>query len=96
MGKVKAKKPTFEQKKLMTAAGYDWKDLLVIEETDEELRLVWRGSGKTLVINKEKAREQGQKEKASGTIKGTGRKNVQTRVSRSGRAGRFTREAKRC
>lgn len=91
MGKTKAKKPTLDQKKLITAAGYAWKDLLVLEETEEELRLVWRGSGKTLVISKAEVQEG----KASGKTAAR-RKNAYTRISSPRGIGKRTKEEKRC
>lgn len=89
MGKTKAKKPTLDQKKLITAAGYAWKDLLVLEETEEELRLVWRGSGKILLINKSEARAKALERKESEA----GRK-IYTNANRSQRAGTNKRRIK--
>lgn len=52
MGKNKAVKPTLVQKKLMTEAGLIANNWLVMKETDEELLLVSRNSGKFRSIKK--------------------------------------------
>lgn len=52
MGKNKAVKPTLAQKKLISAAGLVVRNWLVMLETDEELRLVSRSSGRFRSIKK--------------------------------------------
>lgn len=52
MGKNKAVKPTLAQKKLMTAAGLIANNWLVMKESDEELLLVSRNSGRFRKIKK--------------------------------------------
>ncbi len=52
MGKNKAVKPTLAQKKLMTAAGLIANNWLVMKESDEELLLVSRNSGRFRCIKK--------------------------------------------
>lgn len=55
MGRSKAVKPTRDQKALISAAGLEVRNWLVISDTPEELRLVSRRSGATRVIKKEPA-----------------------------------------
>ena len=52
MGKTKAKKATYKQKKLMSDAGLIAKNWYVLKETDEALHLVSKGSGRSRVIKK--------------------------------------------
>ena len=63
MGKTKAKNPTLAQKKLMTAAGLISRNWYVLKETEEELHLVSKGSGKTRKISKAKIEEKQTKER---------------------------------
>lgn len=53
MGKSKAQKPTREQKKLISAAGLQPEDWLVITDTPKCLHLVHRGTGTSRHIEKE-------------------------------------------
>ena len=50
MGRRRAKKPTRDQKTLISAAGLEVRSWLVISDTPEELRLVSRRTGATRVI----------------------------------------------
>lgn len=52
MGKNKAVKPTLAQKKLISAAGLNFWNWLVMSETEEELRLISRSSGRFRSIKK--------------------------------------------
>lgn len=52
MGKNKAVKPTLAQKKLISAAGLVVRNWLVMSETEEELRIVHRTSGRFRSIKK--------------------------------------------
>ncbi len=52
MGKKKAAKPTYRQKKYISAAAVPVRDWLVLEESDDRLRLVHRGTGKTRIVMK--------------------------------------------
>ena len=52
MGRNKAVKPTRAQKVLMSDAGLAVKNWLVMSETDEELRVVSRSSGRFRSIKK--------------------------------------------
>ena len=52
MGRRRAKKPTRDQKTLISAAGLEVRSWLVISDTPEELRLVSRRTGATRVIKK--------------------------------------------
>ena len=52
MGRRRAKKPTRDQKTLISAAGLEVRSWLVLAETPEELRLVSRRTGATRVIKK--------------------------------------------
>lgn len=52
MGRSRAVKPTRAQKVLISAAGLEVRNWLVLEETPEGLRLVSRRSGATRVIKK--------------------------------------------
>ena len=53
MGKPRAKNPTLAQKKLISAAGLVVRNWYVISETDTELHLVHKGTGKSRKIKKE-------------------------------------------
>ena len=53
MGKSRAKNPTPAQKKLISAAGLIARNWYVISETDTELHLVHKGTGKSRKIKKE-------------------------------------------
>lgn len=53
MGKSRGRNPTLAQKKMMAAAGLIVKNWLVIKDTDDELRLVSKGSGRSRRIKKE-------------------------------------------
>lgn len=55
MGKNKVVKPTLVQKKLISAAGLVVRNWLVLRETDEELRIVNRTSGRFKSIKKSPA-----------------------------------------
>ena len=63
MGKTKAKNPTLAQKKLMAAAGLIPRNWYVLKETEEELHLVSKGSGKTRKISKKEMQEKLEKER---------------------------------
>lgn len=52
MGKTKAKNPTLAQKKLIAAAGLIPRNWYVLKDTENELHLVSKGSGKTRKISK--------------------------------------------
>lgn len=52
MGKSRASKPTRAQKILMSSKGLIPQNWLVIGETEGELRLVSRGSGRSRTIKK--------------------------------------------
>lgn len=52
MGRSRAKKPTRNQKALMSKAGLVVNNWLVLEETKTELRLVSRGDGVRRTIKK--------------------------------------------
>lgn len=52
MGKSRASKPTRAQKILMSNQGLVPKSWLVISDTEKELRLVSRGSGRSRTIKK--------------------------------------------
>lgn len=52
MGRSRAKKPTRNQKALMSKAGRVVNNWLVLEETMTELRLVSRGAGVRRTIKK--------------------------------------------
>ena len=54
MGKTRVTKPTLAQKKIIAAAGLVVKNWLVLKETDEELHLVSKGTGKTRKVKKSK------------------------------------------
>lgn len=56
MGKTKAKKPTLAEKKLIRAAGLIERNWLVLKNTEEELHLVSKGTGRSRHIRKEKNR----------------------------------------
>ena len=53
MGKSRAKNPTLAQKKLISAAGLVARNWYVISETDTDLCLVHKGTGKSRKIKKE-------------------------------------------
>lgn len=53
MGKSKSRKPTREQKKLISAAGLRPEDWLVITDIPKCLHLVHRGTGTSRHIDKE-------------------------------------------
>ena len=53
MGKSRAKNPTLAQKKLISAAGLVARNWYAISETDTELHLVHKGTGKSRKIKKE-------------------------------------------
>ena len=52
MGRSRAKKPTRNQKALMSKAGLVVNNWLVLEETKTDLRLVSRGAGVRRAIKK--------------------------------------------
>lgn len=52
MGKTKAKKPTLDQKKLMSKEGLNARDWLVIKDDASGLHLVHRSTGTARVIKK--------------------------------------------
>lgn len=58
MGKSRARKPTRQEKTLITAAGLVARNWYVIQNTDTELRLVNKGSGKSRTIKKGTVTEQ--------------------------------------
>lgn len=53
MGKSRAINPTLAQKKLISAAGLVARNWYVISETDTDLCLVHKGTGKSRKIKKE-------------------------------------------
>ena len=52
MGKTKAKNPTLAQKKIMASAGLIPRNWYVLKDTENDLHLVSKGSGKTRKISK--------------------------------------------
>lgn len=54
VGKSRAINPTLAQKKIMTAAGLIVRNWYVLKETEEELHLINKGSGKIRKIQKNK------------------------------------------
>lgn len=52
MGRSKAKKPTLDQKKHISAAGLNARDWLVLNETPEDMKLVHKGTGRSWLIMK--------------------------------------------
>lgn len=52
MGRSRAVKPTRDQKALISAAGLEVRNWLVLAETPAELRLVSRRTGATRIIKK--------------------------------------------
>lgn len=75
MGKSKAKKPTLAQKKIMSAAGLIVKNWLVLKETDEELHLVNRRTGKTRKVRKDVIQRTVNNKNARGKLPCTSRQN---------------------
>lgn len=53
MGKLRARNPTLAQKKMISAAGLVARNWYVIRETDEELHLVSKGTGRSRKVRKE-------------------------------------------
>lgn len=49
---IKAKKPTLKQKKIISAAGLDWKTWNVAEEDNISLLLISKKSGRKRLILK--------------------------------------------
>ena len=52
MGRSRAKKPTLEQKKLISKKGLEPKDWLVLRDMEYSLMLVHRSSGESRVVVK--------------------------------------------
>lgn len=53
MGKLRARNPTLAQKKMISAAGLVARNWYVIRETDEELHLVSKWTGRSRKVRKE-------------------------------------------
>lgn len=53
MGKSRARKPTRQEKTLITAAGLVARNWYVLSETDTELHLVSKGTGRSRKVRKE-------------------------------------------
>lgn len=53
MGKPRARNPTLAQKKIISAAGLIARNWYVVKETDEELHLVSKGTGRSRKVRKE-------------------------------------------
>ena len=53
MGKSRVRNPTLAQKKLISAAGLIARNWYVVKETDEELHLVSKGTGRSRKVRKE-------------------------------------------
>lgn len=49
---ARATKLTLTQKKMVRAAGFNEKDFLLVKETEEELTLAYKGTGKIIKIYK--------------------------------------------
>lgn len=53
MGRARVRNPTLAQKKLISAAGLIARNWYVVKETDEELHLVSKGTGRSRKVRKE-------------------------------------------
>lgn len=53
MGKPRERNPTLAQKKIISAAGLIARNWYVLSETDEELHLVSKGTGRSRKVRKE-------------------------------------------
>lgn len=53
MGKPRERNPTLAQKKMISAAGLVARNWYVVKETDEELHLVSKGTGRSRKVRKE-------------------------------------------
>lgn len=53
MGRARVRNPTLEQKKLISAAGLIARNWYVVKETDEELHLVSKRTGRSRKVRKE-------------------------------------------
>ena len=53
MGRSRVRNPTLAQKKLISAAGLIARNWYVVKETDEELHLVSKGTGKSRKVRKD-------------------------------------------
>ena len=53
MGKIRVRNPTLAQKKMISAAGLIARNWYVVKETDEELHLVSKGTGRSRKVRKE-------------------------------------------
>lgn len=53
MGKLRERNPTLAQKKMISAAGLIARNWYVVKETDEELHLVSKGTGRSRKVRKE-------------------------------------------
>ena len=53
MGKIRVRNPTLAQKKIISAAGLVARNWYVLSETEEELHLVSKGTGRSRKVRKE-------------------------------------------
>lgn len=53
MGKLRERNPTLAQKKIISAAGLIARNWYVVKETEEELHLVSKGTGRSRKVRKE-------------------------------------------
>lgn len=53
MGKPRTRNPTLAQKKIISAAGLIARNWYVVKETDKELHLVSKGTGRSRKVRKE-------------------------------------------
>ena len=53
MGRLRVRNPTLAQKKIISAAGLIARNWYVLSETDEELHLVSKGTGRSRKVRKE-------------------------------------------
>lgn len=89
MGKNKAVKPTLAQKKRITDAGLGVNNWLVLKESEDELLLVSRNSGRFRRIKKSPCRKAGRPGKIPDIIVKRADENVNQNLKRSGKDGRF-------
>ncbi|MCI6044288.1 hypothetical protein MR857_13395 [bacterium] len=53
MGKIRVRNPTLAQKKIISAAGLIARNWYVLSETDTELHLISKGTGRSRKVRKE-------------------------------------------
>ena len=53
MGRSRVRNPTLAQKKMISAAGLIARNWYVVKETEEELHLVSKGTGRSRKVRKE-------------------------------------------